>query len=442
MGHGAFAVLVAHVVNHFWTTRLAEVDVDIRRAHSFRVQEAFENEVEGVGVNVGDFHHVCHQRTCCRATPRSHGNIVVFRPVDEVGGDEEVAGEAQLVNDAQLIVQAGAELLVIFGSLLAIAFCQPLVADFTQVFFTGGTIIRGEFRISFGGGGVQLDGGVAALGNYVRILVGIRVFREKLAHFFLAFEIHALGVAHAFGIHALVAGTHADENIVCIVVVCIQEVGIVGHHQRHIVLAGNTHQLRRHTAFLFQLVVLELHKDIVLTEDIHQFEQFFFGFFWLIAQQPFLHGTGNTTSQADKPLAEFAQGVVVDTRLVVEAIQVPAGNNLDKVLPADIVFTQQHQVAVFVAPRNLFLHIQRGGCHIHLAAQNGLEHGLLLVGVFLIPLQHSLVVLLHVHHEFNGCENIAMVGNGYRIHAQLNAFLNQILGVDHAVEQGIFCVNV
>ena len=119
--HGAFTVFVAHVVNHFRSAGLAEVDINIRGAHTLRVQESFENEVEGVGVDVCDFHHIGHQRTGGRTTARAHGNIVVLCPVNEVCRDEEVAWEAQLVNDAQLVIQTRAQLLVILGALLAVA---------------------------------------------------------------------------------------------------------------------------------------------------------------------------------------------------------------------------------------------------------------------------------------------------------------------------------
>ena len=54
-----------------------------------------------------------------------------------------------------------------------------------------------------------------------------------------------------------------------IVVIGIQEVGIVGHNQRHVVLAGNAYQLRGDAALLLQLMVLQLHKHIILAEDIH-----------------------------------------------------------------------------------------------------------------------------------------------------------------------------
>ena len=124
------------------------------------------------------------------------------------------------------------------------------------------------------------------------------------------------------------------------------------------------------------------------------------------------------------------------------AIQVPAGNNFDKILPADVVFAEQHQVAIFVAPGNLFLYIQRGGGNVYLAAKNRLEHWLFLIRMFFVPLQNPLVVLLHIYHELNGGEHITMVSDSNRVHAQLHAFLNQILCVDHAIEQGVFSVNV
>ena len=94
------------VVDHLVAAVHAEVDVEVGHRHALRVQEALEQQVIGQRIEVGDAQRPGHQRAGAGTTARAHRDLVLLRPADEVGHDQEVAGEAHLDDDAQLAVEA------------------------------------------------------------------------------------------------------------------------------------------------------------------------------------------------------------------------------------------------------------------------------------------------------------------------------------------------
>ena len=99
------AVFVRDVFDDFVAPLHAEIDVEVGHGNALRIQEAFEEEVVGERVKVGDFQRVGDERARAGTASGADRDVVVFRPLDEVGDDEEVAGEAHLVDNAQLDVE-------------------------------------------------------------------------------------------------------------------------------------------------------------------------------------------------------------------------------------------------------------------------------------------------------------------------------------------------
>jgi hypothetical protein len=56
----AFAVFLADVFDDFRPARLAEVDVDIRRADALGIEEPFENQAEAQRITIGDAQRLRH----------------------------------------------------------------------------------------------------------------------------------------------------------------------------------------------------------------------------------------------------------------------------------------------------------------------------------------------------------------------------------------------
>jgi hypothetical protein len=84
----------------------AEVDVEIRHRDALRVQESLEKQVVFERVKISNAEHPGHQRACTGSPARTHGNLAVARPANEIGDDQEVARETHAADDPEFGLQA------------------------------------------------------------------------------------------------------------------------------------------------------------------------------------------------------------------------------------------------------------------------------------------------------------------------------------------------
>ena len=91
--HPVGTIFAAHIGDHFVPPVLAEIDVEVRHRHAFRIQEAFEQQAELQRVQIGDGQCPGNHGASARPTAGTNRDPLPFRPLDEVGDDQEVAGE-------------------------------------------------------------------------------------------------------------------------------------------------------------------------------------------------------------------------------------------------------------------------------------------------------------------------------------------------------------
>ena len=126
---------------------------------------------------------------------------------------------------------------------------------------------------------------------------------------------------------------------------------------------------------------------------------------------------------ADRPIspsAVLAQELLVDARVVVEALEEPHRVEVREVLPADLVLGEQDEVVR--SPLGL---VEAIGRDVGLAAEDRL---------------HPVVLGLLV--EVERAEQVAVVGDGHRLHAALEHLREQVVEADGAVEQAILRVQM
>ena len=99
------AVSSGHVVDHQVTFFHAKIDIEIRHGDAFRVKKAFEQQFVNQWIQVSNSERVGYQRACARAAARPDRDVVFFRPVDEIGNDQEVTRESHGIDHAQFEVQ-------------------------------------------------------------------------------------------------------------------------------------------------------------------------------------------------------------------------------------------------------------------------------------------------------------------------------------------------
>ena len=175
------------------------------------------------------------------------------------------------------------------GFLLAVAFQESFLTDAHQVFFTRRSVRRAELRVFLGGGGVELDVDVAALGDFQRGVTGTGDVREEFAHLLRRLEIHLRRVAHPVLIDQQVTGADADHHVVRLVVGAVEEVHVVRGHRLEPEFRGELEQAGSDDALRhLQAVVVDFHVNVFLAVDVHQLRHRFAGLFLIAGAQPFV----------------------------------------------------------------------------------------------------------------------------------------------------------
>ena len=108
-----FAVALLHVFDDALAPVDAEVDVEVGHRDAFGIEEALEQQAEPDRIEIRHRQRVGDKRSGAGPAARPDRNIMVLRPFDEVGDDEEVAGKLHSPNDADLVGET--VVVVLFG---------------------------------------------------------------------------------------------------------------------------------------------------------------------------------------------------------------------------------------------------------------------------------------------------------------------------------------
>ena len=234
----------------------------------------------------------------------------------KVRHNEKIVRKAHLLNHSQFVFQ----LLPVIRLLVAVALGKALVTQLAQI---GGGIVAGrqlEFRqMVLAEGKFQL----AAIRDALGILHSLRVAGEQGLHFLRRAEVEVPGlIAHAvFIIHGL-AGLDAQQHVMALGILMAEVVGIVGAHQRDAGLIVHPQQGTVDGGLVRDAVILQLQIEIVLPQNVLQFQRVGLGPIVVAIQNAARDLTGKTRGQADQPLAVSAEQVKIDAGLDVKPLDI------------------------------------------------------------------------------------------------------------------------
>ena len=211
-------VLGAHVLEHFAAPLFAEIHVDVGHRHTFRIQEALEQQVELERAHISDAERVAHQRAGRRAAARPHRDAPVACGLDEVCDDQDVAGVAGLGDNAEFEIES---LFRVRGERRAVAFLGAGGREFDEeIVFCFRALGEREGRemVLLGERDVHL------VGDRQRVFQDFSVFREVLTHFGPALEVEPVVVAHPVEIETILLEPDAEQHVVRVVILGAEEV--------------------------------------------------------------------------------------------------------------------------------------------------------------------------------------------------------------------------
>ncbi len=259
-------------------------------------------------------------------------------------------------------------------------------------------------------------------------------------------------------------GGQTDESVVCFGVVFVYKVHVVCGDYLYVVFPGQSYELRLNLflahihivvgAWLSSFVALKLNV-VVVAECV--FEPFYraLGTLDVAGLQQTRNFAAKTCRRYYQAFAMLCKLFFVGARMFVEALCPGLRHEFYKVFVSSLVFGEYHKVSATVV---LVAAVGEGVvCHIHLAAENGLEvlslhccfcglNGLGVVGClglaelfagFCHRLFHLFVVLLYVVEKLFCTEHVAMVGHSNRRHAVGYGLFDKAADSRKAVEQRV-----
>ena len=368
--HVILAVFFGDVVYDLLPPSGAEVNIKVGHTDTLGVDEPLKEQAVPHGIHVGDPHTVSRHGSCARAAPRANRDALGFGVVYKIGNDEEVFHKAHPGDHVQLIAQTVFILLRAAG----IAPCKALPAQLFHV----GTGIALPFR--------ELEGRqmifskdkvkIAQFGDFHGICKGFGGLWEQFRHLVARFDVKfRAGEPHPVFVVQGFSRLDAQQHVVHLAVLFPQIMCVVGAHQRNAGLFMKGQQAGVDGLLLGDAVILQFQIIVAPTEQLVVFQRRGLCALVIAVHQQVLHLARQTGRQADEALGMLLQQVEVNTGLVVKALGKACRAQLDEILVAGHVFTQQNQMPGLIV-QLVDLVKAAAGSHVQLAADDGLDPGL------------------------------------------------------------------
>ena len=171
-----------------------------------------------------------------------------------------------------------------------------------------------------------------------------RVPVEQACHLVPRLEVELLGVeAHALRVRQRLARLHAQQGVVGSGVFLGQVVSVVRRNERDPGFLRQTELERDQLPVEIQPVVLDLKEEVVPAENVEVFVREPATRLVSVVQQRFLQIAAQTCGQADQAFGVTGQKILADPGLVVEALEVAGGDEVDEVAVPGLVLAKKDQ---------------------------------------------------------------------------------------------------
>ena len=423
------SVFVFDVLDHFAAAGLTEIDIKVRRRHAVGIEEAFKNQVVMQRIERRDTQRVGQHTACAGTAARADRNVLTFCVGDEILHDEEIVDEPGFLNNPDFIIEAFSHLffdvrLRLVEVFNRIKLLQSGNTDRHQIILLAFIFRRNSKHRKMQRRIFENKLHVTAAGDFDGVGQRLRMVREQPLHFRAALHIKLIaGIAHPVRVAHQITVLEADQYIMRIAVFLLDVMHIVGRHQRQTGALGHFDNMLISRSLLGNAVILNFEEKIARPED--------FGIF-LRQRHRFINrslGAGfrdlafQTGRQTDQPLAVLPENLLIDARLIMEALQMADGNQMHQIIVALVILRQQNQMQIIGLSAVAMIHPFAGD--VHFATDDRLNACFLSL---LIKIDHA------VQH--------AVIGNRQMLLPQLLGHLNGIRHLARTIEQAVFRVKM
>ena len=415
------AVPAPYVVEDVVPAVVGEVHVDVRHRDTLRIEEPLEEEIVLDRVEVRDAGEVGDERSRGRSAAGTDDDAVLLGPVHEVLHDEEVRRETGRVDDAELVVEARALFLADDG--VAEPPLETFLAEDPEVGVRG-EAVRDVVVRELGLAEVDLD--VASFGDLFRVEDRVRVIREKPFHLLRGpeGEVEVREARASFlRDRPVVLDTH--EDVVRVPVLRVEVEDVSRGDERDAGLAVDVEE-----SFVDVRLVLvgdvrtDFEVEMILAEDVPILECGRLGPGRVVIDEVRGNLAGHVAGERDEPFVVQTEEVLVDAGLVIEAVELRLGDELEEVFVADLVLREEDDGV----PRAVI----DGGClaevvlhDVELDADDRFDAGILGLDV-----------------ELDRAVHVGRVGEGERCHPEFLRLRDEVVDLRQGAEEGIVGVDV
>ena len=270
----------------------------------------------------------------------------------------------------------------------------------------------------------------ALVGNIERVLYGFpgNVIQSG-QHFFFRFIVKICGVEFKSArISDLGLASDAQKHVVCFIIICIQIVTVIGSNQGKLGGIGKQKDFFIDLVLLRQVVCLHFKIEtsgeqlgIFVGEPQRIIEIAAAWYHPVITAQCTRYLSCNACRQSNESICMPAQHFFVYPGLVVETFQIAEAHKAQQVGVASAVTCQEDKMMSCLCKFACLVFVIFGD--IYFAAEDW-----------------GNTVVLARRIKVRGAEQIAVVGDGCRRHAERRGFFNELADLDGTVKQAEFCV--
>ena len=414
-----------------------DVDINIRHRNTIRVKESLEQQIVFQRIKISDIQRIRNDRTSRRTTPRSENNSLILTPVNKILDNQKVAIVAHFVEHTEFHVEPfdffRLKKRANFGIFHTFRFIERFahvshrhtpVHQLVKILFFTNPTWRWEL---WDQNLTKLNFNMAAVGDQSSIFHRLRVCRApprnnitRVGHMQLKiFQAHALFVAQVR------ARSHAQQNLVRLLVFMCQVVSVTRHHAWNTKLLAQAIQMLV-DADLYIPLMRVFRKPVVLQFKIIPISEYrlvpcsdLFGLFVVIDSQLLAHFTTCATTQDNESFIVFFQELMVDPRFVIHTLKIGDRRELHQVFVSLLVHSKNNQVI----PRLVFGWVSvvpTTGGDVGLHTKNWLN-ACICCGFI----------------EFNRAAHRAMISNCRSLHAHLLDRIHERRNLTQPIEQAM-----
>ena len=281
-------------------------------------------------------------------------------------------------------------------------------------------------RVAFGALGKR-NCEVAHLGNSLGVDERLRDLREETGHLDRGLEVELLAAEpHPVGVLELRARLNAQERVVRPGVLGPDVVDVIRADHAQIELLRELQEVGNDLPLKREPVILDFDEEILAPVDVDEPGRRAAGVIVASLEQPLRDERGQAARKGNQTARVLRQGLEIGPRAVIEAAQMGIRNELEQVVVARLVAREQAHVEDRLAL---------------LASARALKTGSF-SQVYLAADQRLQAVRLRLEVEVDRAEEVAVVGEGQRLHAETRGAVHQPVDPAGAVQQAVVAVDM